>query len=588
MIDVRADIVRPSAALASHYRALGYWEDESLPVFMRARALRFADNIAVTGPTVAAPGAAAAPTALTYHELDAGATAFAARLAAAGVSAGQAVIVQVPNSVEFLSALFGVFYLGAVPIFALPAHRETELAHFTRLAGATAHVVVGSQQQRETSAKLAEALTAEGIAAPLPIDVSRPPSATELAAGAATATGSTTETAAAATPFHDGRADDLAFLQVSGGTTGVPKLIPRTHTDYLYTVRESAAICRVTEDTRMLVCLPAAHNFAMSSPGILGVLHAGGTIVMAGDPSPRTAFKLIAEHRITMASLVPPLLQAWLASPARTRFDLSSLETIQVGGAPLPATTAQRVAPELGATLQQVFGMAEGLVNYTRLNDPIDTIVHTQGRPISPDDEVLIVDEADNPVPDGTEGLLLTRGPYTIRGYFRAPRVNAESFTADGFYRTGDLVIRRPDGYLSVTGRIKDQINRAGEKIAPEEVEEALLSHPAVADALVLGLPDEYLGEKILAVVLPREDIAEADWPTASELLDHVRAAGLARFKVPDRLEVAATLPTTGVGKNNRRALRTRVLAELQEAEAGSTPSEHTAGAPAQAAKDMA
>ncbi|NED91282.1 AMP-binding protein, partial [Streptomyces sp. SID11233] len=186
-----------------------------------------------------------------------------------------------------------------------------------------------------------------------------------------------------------------------------------------------------------------------------------------------------------------------------------------VGGAKFAERAARRLRPALGARLMQVFGMAEGLVNYTRLDDDVETVLTTQGRPISPDDEIRVVDDAGEDVPDGTVGHLLTRGPYTIRGYWRAPEHNARVFDAEGWYRTGDLVRRLPSGHLVVEGRAKDQINRGGEKFAPEEVENVLLGHPAVLDASVVGVPDDYLGERSLAYVIPR---AGAEVPRAAEL----------------------------------------------------------------------
>jgi 2,3-dihydroxybenzoate-AMP ligase len=355
------------------------------------------------------------------------------------------------------------------------------------------------------------------------------------------------------------RASAVAFLQLSGGTTGTPKLIPRTHDDYLYSVRESAAICGLGEESVYLCALPAAHNFPMSSPGILGVLHAGGTIVLAPSPDPRTAFGLIARERVTVTALVPPLLLAWLeARAADPGAELSSLALLQVGGAKLAPEAARRVGPAFGCRLQQVFGMAEGLVNYTHLDDPEALVVGTQGRPISALDEVRVVDDDGVDVPDGTLGHLLTRGPYTIRGYYGD--ADPGSFTADGFYRTGDVVRRLPSGHLVVEGRAKDQINRGGEKIAPDEVEDHLLAHPAVHDAAVIGIPDERLGERSCAVIVARPGCTP---PTAPELRRFLRERGVAAFKVPDRVAALAAFPQTGVGKVSRRELRAALAASL-------------------------
>ncbi len=305
-----------------------------------------------------------------------------------------------------------------------------------------------------------------------------------------------------------------------------------------------------------LCALPAAHNFPLSSPGTLGTFFAGGRVVLAPDPSPATALGLIARERVTLTGVVPPLALAWAGAAEAAGPDgpdLSSLELLQVGGAKLSEEAARRLGPALGCRLQQVFGMAEGLVNYTRPEDDEHTVLTTQGRPISPDDEVRVVDDEDRDLPDGTAGHLLTRGPYTIRGYWRAPEHNARSFTADGFYRTGDIVRRTATGHLVVEGRAKDQINRGGEKVAAEEVENVLLAHPAVHDASVVAEPDEFLGERSCAYVILRPG---AERPRPVELKSFVRAAGLAGYKVPDRVEFVAAFPSTGIGKVSKKDLR--------------------------------
>lgn len=341
----------------------------------------------------------------------------------------------------------------------------------------------------------------------------------------------------------------------------MPKLIPRTHDDYLYSVRESARICGLSQDSVYLVALPVAHNFPLSSPGTLGVLHAGGTVVLAPSPAPETVFDLVESERVTITAAVPPLALAWLRSAASTGRDLSSLQVLQVGGAKFSEEAARLVRPRLHASLQQVFGMAEGLVNYTRLDDPEDIVVGTQGRPISPDDEIRVVDQQDRDVPPGATGHLLTRGPYTIRGYYRAPEHNARAFTADGFYRTGDLVRVIDGGYLVVEGRQKDQINRGGEKIAAEEVENHLLANDAVHDVAVVSMPDEYLGERSCAFVIPRD----GDRPRPIELKRFLRERGLAEYKLPDRIEVVGEFPHTPVGKVSKAELRRAISLALRE-----------------------
>ncbi|MYW14999.1 AMP-binding protein, partial [Streptomyces sp. SID2955] len=235
---------------------------------------------------------------------------------------------------------------------------------------------------------------------------------------------------------------------------------------------------------------------------------------------------------------------------------LSSLELLQVGGSRLKAETARRVAPELGCRLQQVFGMAEGLLCYTRLDDPEHLVIDSQGRPLCPDDEIRIVDPGDRDVPRGEAGELLVRGPYTLRGYYRADDHNARAFTADGFYRSGDLVRRLPTGHLVVEGRIKDVINRGGEKVPVEEVENHLLAHPAVHDVTLIGLPDEHLGERSCACLIPR-----GTPPTRTDVTVHLMARGLAAYKLPDEVRVLKSFPRTALGKVDKAALARQVSA---------------------------
>ncbi|SUE16650.1 2,3-dihydroxybenzoate-AMP ligase [Rhodococcus gordoniae] len=537
------DTARYPEEFAERYRAAGYWTSETFGEFLPARAARFAGHTAVVGHDTTGSWRR-----ITYRELDDISARIASGLADLGVRTGDRVVLQLPNIVEYTEVLFAVFRLGALPVFALPAHRASEIGYFCRFSDAAAYVIADEHGGFDYRV-LARQITSE---------TENPPAV--VVAGEAeefTALGSLRDREPA--PIAESDSESVAFLQLSGGTTGTSKLIPRTHADYLYSVRESAAICGVDENTRMLVALPAAHNFPMSSPGILGVLHAGGTVVLAPDPSPDTAFALIESERVTMASLVPPLAQAWLSARARTGRDLSSLEVLQVGGAKFPAEAAKRVRPELGCTLQQVFGMAEGLVDYTRLDDDEDTIVTTQGRPISPDDEIRIVDDAGDPVPVGTAGHLLTRGPYTIRGYYDAPEHNSTAFTPDGFYRTGDIVRLTGHGYLVVEGRAKDQINRGGEKIAAEEVENHLIAHPAVLDAAVVSMPDEYLGERTCAFV-----VAEGEAPKTLALKEFLRKRGMAEYKIPDKVRFVDAFPVTGVGKISRNELRRALAATLK------------------------
>ncbi|ADV65846.1 (2,3-dihydroxybenzoyl)adenylate synthase [Deinococcus maricopensis] len=531
---MNADFTPWPPDVAAEYRRLGYWRGETFSAWLdRTSRLHAHRTALIHGDDT-----------VTYADLHAQAERYATLFARSGLQAGDCVVVQLPNRAAFFPVCFGLMRVGAAPIMALPAHREREITFFCAHTDARAYVTVdehgGFDHRRLARAAVAAAPSLRHVF---------------ILGDAAEFTPLRAPDEAGDLPPTPVDASTVALYQLSGGSTGTPKLIPRTHDDYLYSVRASADICALGPDTVYLAALPLAHNFPLSSPGTLGVLHAGGTVVIAPDPTPTTTFPLIERHGVTMAALVPALLLVWLQH-ARTHGTPGCLQLLQVGGAPLAADVARQVPDVLGCALQQVFGMAEGLVNYTRPGDPASLVYHTQGRPISLHDEVRIVNDDDEDVPAGVPGHLLTRGPYTIRGYFRADDHNRRAFTPEGYYRTGDVVTRRADGYLEVTGRHKDQINRAGEKVAAEEIEHVLLTHPAVHDVAVVGLPDAWLGERTCAFV----QLTGAATPRlALDLKAHVRAAGLADYKTPDLIEFVDALPRTAFGKTNKVALRARL-----------------------------
>ncbi|MDD2868685.1 (2,3-dihydroxybenzoyl)adenylate synthase [Neomegalonema sp.] len=530
---------------ASLYRARGYWRGESFPGMLRALAARHGDREAVVG----------GDQRWSYAELLARAERAAAGFRALGWEPGDRVVVHLPNIPEFFSVVFGLFLARLVPVYALPAHRLTEIRHFATKSEAVGYMAADRWDGFDHRG-LARALREE-----------RPEIRTVILGEAEEFTDFRAFPDEKLKGEPEPSPSEVAFLQISGGSTGLSKLIPRTHDDYIYSFRASAEICGLTPDSVYLVALPAAHNFPMSSPGFMGAFCVGAKVALAPSPSPEAAFPLIARERVTITGLVPPLALLWAQAASAATEDLSSLQVLQVGGAKLIPEAARRIGPALGCKLQQVFGMAEGLVNYTRLDDPEAVTLETQGRPISPDDEILILDDAGNPVPEGEPGNLLTRGPYTIRAYHDDESANARSFTPDGFYRTGDVVKRTPEGNLVVQGRATDHINRAGEKISAEEIEDHLLAHPEIFDAAVVSLPDPSLGERICAFVIRNPGAEALKGPQVKAFM---RGRELAGFKIPDQVVFVPDFETTAVGKISRKALRAALRARyLAEQEAG-------------------
>ncbi|MBJ8340702.1 AMP-binding protein [Antrihabitans sp. YC3-6] len=518
--------------LAATYRKAGFWQGRTLGAVLRDAAAQWPTSTAIKSDDGD----------LTYREVDEAADRMASGLIALGIEPGDRVVVQLPNTTEFVPTLFGLLRAGAIPVLCLPAHRALEIGHLAELSGAVGYVIPDSAAGFDYR-ELAETVRARVPSLAHVLVLGEPGPFTAL-----------DTVPREPTTLPDLDPSDIALLLVSGGTTGVPKLIPRTHDDYVYNATASARVCELTNDDVYLVTLPAAHNFPLACPGILGTLSVGGAVTFVADPSPENAFATIERHGVTVTAVVPPLAQLWCVATDWEDANLETLRLLQVGGAKLAESNAREVRPQLGATLQQVFGMAEGLLNYTRLDDSDDIVATTQGRPLSPADEVRVVDADGSPVPTGTEGELTTRGPYTIRGYYRAEEHNVRAITSDGFYRSGDLVTQLPSGHLMVTGRIKDVINRGGENVSCDELEEHLLAHPAVRHAAAVGIPDDSLGEKICAALV----VVDA-MPSLAEFKSFLTDRGLAPYKLPDSLYRLESLPITAVGKIDKRALAAQI-----------------------------
>ncbi|OAH13450.1 (2,3-dihydroxybenzoyl)adenylate synthase [Streptomyces jeddahensis] len=539
-------------AYARLYTEKGYWTGEALGDALLAVADATPDAVALVD----------GDRALTHRQLAERADATALRLAELGLRPDDRLVVQLPNTLEFVVLTYACLRLGVIPVMALPGHRRHEISHLvghSEAVGIAVPDVLKDFDHQGMGAAVADEYPA--VRHLLVLGDKIGDGAVDLRELCAPPEGGPAEAEAARAAVDAYRPDSraIAVFLLSGGTTGLPKLIARTHDDYLYNARRSAEVCGFGPDTVYFAALPLGHNFPLACPGMLGALLCGGRTVL-GSPSPDKAFALMERDGVTATAVVPAIAQRWLEHrQGHPGADLGSLRVLQVGGSRLADHVARRVRPELGCTLQQVFGMAEGLLNYTRLDDPEDVICTTQGRPMCEDDELLVVDELGEPVPEGTSGVLLTRGPYTPRGYYRAEEQNARAFTEDGWYRTGDIVRLRPDGNLVVEGRDKDMIIRGGENISAEEIENLAYQVPGVARAAAVAMPDAELGERVCLYVVPEPGRTV----TLADVHEVMERVGVARFKFPDRLVLVPELVATKVGKIDKKALRADITRRL-------------------------
>ena len=536
---------------AERYRAAGYWGGRTLWQMMADTVERHPDKTALVAGSLRQ----------TCRELDEVSAALAAALLVHGIRTLDRVVLHLPNSVEFVHWYLALIRIGAIPVMALRAHRKTEVGHFVRASGAVAYIAPDMIREFDYR-MLAADLQHEFAALRTVIIVGEPgpgqiAHADLLAEGLAIADRQARLDALVIDP------EDVGTILLSGGTTSLPKLIPRTHQDYVLNARLCGAVSQFDEHTVFMPILPLAHNYNLASPGILGTFHHGGTVVLAPGTETDEIFRTVEQERVTVLASVRPLVARWLDIPDLDRHDLSSLKVVQNGGTRIPPELRKRMIERMKVIPQEIYGTAEGLINMTRLDAPMDALLNSSGSPVCELDELRVIDELGNEVPDGTPGELVTRGPYTICGYYDAPEVDRKAFTADGFYRMGDVV--RKDGRdLYVEGRKADVINRGGEKIDCEEVENLILQHPAVHSACLIAMPDREYGERACAFVMLKDDEA-LDF---SGLTAFLRERHIASFKLPERLEVLDAFPTSPVGKVLKRELRNMIVARLEAEEA--------------------
>ncbi len=528
--------------LCAVYRERGYWEDRTIcEVIEESIQKNAAKTALVYGDE-----------RISYRALGLMTDRLAHHFVSEGISARDRVVFQLDNKPIFIPAFLALLKVGAIPVMALPSHREREIGHFIQFSQASTYMIpqkIRGYDYTEMAAgilkdcgslqKIFVAGEADGDQISL-IDKLQEPATNE---------GNTDILGKRCVP-----PDDVALMLLSGGTTAIPKLIPRTHNDYVYNFKRSAAVAGFDSETVFLAVLPVAHNYTLASPGILSVLELGGCVVFCDSGKPEHVFPLVQQEKVTNINAAVPLFNRWLNSDVPSKYDLGSLRAVMNGGARLAPELRRRAEAVFGCRFLESFGTGEGLLMQTRLDDSDDIRMTSSGRPICPGDEIKVVDENGIELADGEVGELLVRGPYTIRGYYNSPENDEKAFTEDGFYRMGDSV-RKVGDFVFAEGRKKDLINRGGEKVSVEEVENLILAHDSVDGVAIVAMPDEVFGEKACAFVTLRQGCSL----TFEQLQAFLLNLKIAKFKLPERLMVIDDFPISPAGKILRKNLRDRI-----------------------------
>jgi 2,3-dihydroxybenzoate-AMP ligase len=543
----RAGLTDYPREFARRYRTAGLWSDLTIARQFRATADAAPDRPAVIGPSGS----------LTYAELDEQTDRIAVGLRAAGLQPGERVLLQVNNDIPAVLAWYGLLKAGLVPVATLAQHRTHELTAVADLCSPAAHLVDTEYAAHDLVA-LAGQIAARQPTLRVLLTTGPGPGRIALSDLALTP-GDPAELRAQVDRWQaEISPDAVAVLQLSGGTTSTPKLIPRRHAEYWYNSQAYAAAIELEPTGCVAHILPVVHN-----AGIVCALHAAHSVGAAFALVPHDADLLLEVARrvpVTHMLMSPPMAGAVLQRPDLIDALASMTALTWVLGAIPPALLDVFETDTCRVT--QMFGMAEGLCMYTPRSAPLELRLGSVGTPVSGLDEIRVyAPGTEDRVRPGQPGELCCRGPYTIRGYYRAPERNAEAFTGDGFYRTGDIVVELADGYYALADRIKDLINRGGEKVNAAEVEELLTRHPAIDRAAVVAMPDAVLGERCCVFIVLAPGAGPVD---VTVLRAHLAALGVAKFKYPERVEIRDVLPMTSVTKLDKAALRAEITRILQ------------------------
>lgn len=542
-----AGVVYPAAARAEAALASGAWIASTVGDALRATARRRPRQ----------PAFISDERSIDFAQLDEATERLGAALLALGLAPGDRAIFQLGTTVETAIALLACFKAGIVPVCSLPQHREVEIGQLAAQSGARGYFVQADVGSSFDLPAFAEAMMARHAALRHLVVVrgERP--------GAASLQGlidgmPLAQARALLAQVPIGLADVLSF-QLSGGTTGVPKIIPRFHAEYLGHSAGWMRRYRIDEHSRLIWSLPLIHNagqlYALVPVALLGV----PAVLMPKVDIPRM-LDLIAEHRVTHALSIGPIAPQLMAYPDIARHDLSSLQLFST------MSRADTLEAHLGVPCSNLYGITEGLLLGSPADAPAEARHRTQGCSGCADDEIRLLDpESEQPVPQGQVGELCLRGPSSLTGYFANPEANAQAFTSDGFYRTGDMVTAHRIGgvlHYAFEGRLRDNVNRGGEKIGCEEVEGHVSQHPAVADAKLVAMPDPFYGEKACIFIIPRPGMAAPDVQALGRFL---AGRGLAKYKCPERVEAVTEFPLTRVGKVDKPAMKRRIAELLQQ-----------------------
>ena len=474
-----------------------------------------------------------------------------------GIEERDFVLLQIPNWHEYIIAFYALQKIGAITVLLIARHGLAEIMHACGLTHPRAWIGPDRYRNMEYLPLLEKVREEHSglthlISVRSPENKSFTPLETLMEKGDLTPAGLARLEARRPDPM------EVSMILLTGGTTGLPKAVPRTHNDYIASVEYHSKAWEITSDDVVLTVAPVSHAQAMHN-GVGGAFFNCAKYVLTDSTEANDICSVIEREKVTAFPTVPALVQRIVGLENLKDYDFSSLRKIYAGGAPSTPELVMSIYDRLDCKFVNAFGSAEGPGAMTRLDSDLATICTTVGKKDCPYAQVRIMDQYGHETPLGQEGELTVKGPNIFTGYFKSAEDNKETFTEDGFFKTGDLARIDESGIITITGRIKETILRGGETISAVGIERLISSHPGVADVAVIGMPDRVMGERICAYIQVKEGTAF----TFEELIAYLKGCGASVLQLPERIEFIDRIPLTNVGKADKKVLKADIGKKL-------------------------
>jgi 2,3-dihydroxybenzoate-AMP ligase len=500
-------------------------------------------------------------TRLTYGEAREKTNKLAIGLMDLGIQALDRVLVQVPNWNEFIFAYFALQKIGAVTVLLIDRYRQLEINHLIGLSGATSWIVASKYGKTDyvpiindvlkENLAMNHVITVRGEADPQPYSsLERLIKQAEL----------TEENLAR---LAERRPDPMqvAHMGPTGGTTGAPKIVPRTHNSLITGSEYCSKSWEQSIEDINLLAGPVGHDLTFSK-GLVGSILTLGKVVFLDSTDNKDICETIEREKVTSIIWVPTLGQRLLQYEDLERYDLSSLKKMHSAGGASHPDLVKETIERLGMTFYNGYGATEGMTTITRSRDELAVICSTVGRPTCPYDTYKVIDPEGKQLPPNTQGELVLKGPGVFTGYYQNPEENQKAFTDEGFFRTGDVARIDEKGYITITGRLKEMINRGGESISATEIERLINRHPDVAAVAVIPMPDPVMGERVCAYIQTKTGARL----TFDEVISFLRDQKASVLQLPERIEFIDAMPYTGAQKTDKRSLQEDIAKKLKQA----------------------